>query len=107
MEGGEPLARSPTPAIDKGADKRYALEGPLSNIFRIKKGRLRICWIASSVHREIVILYISESLRKEGDANDPYEIFSKVVISGKSNSFFEQLGVKIPTKPMPVSTRLQ
>ena len=88
-------------------DKRYALEGPLSNIFRLKKGRLRICWIASSEHRRVLILFISETLRKDGDANDPYAIFSKMVMSGQYNEFFERLGVKIPVKTLPIPKYLQ
>jgi mRNA-degrading endonuclease RelE of RelBE toxin-antitoxin system len=57
-------------------DRKYALSGSLANIFRIKKGRYRICWIASSQHRMIFILFISESLRKDGDVNDPYRLFT-------------------------------
>lgn len=37
-----------------------ALSGPLSNVFRVSKGRLRIYYAASSKERKIVILYISE-----------------------------------------------
>jgi len=55
-------------------NKRYALAGELSNTFRIKKGRLRICWLASSKLRRICILYISESVRKQGDIHDPYRL---------------------------------
>src|SRR4051812_38752674 len=70
-------------------DKKFALEGNLSNTFRIKKGRMRICWIASSSLRVICILFISESLRKAGDVNDPYETFAKIVMSGQFNEFFQ------------------
>lgn len=34
---------------------RRALGHPLSNIFRVKKGRLRICYVGSSELRRIVI----------------------------------------------------
>lgn len=77
-------------------DKRYALSGHLANIFRIKKGRYRICWIASSQHRMIFILYISETLRKEGDVNDPYRVFTKMVMTGEFDSVFDQLGIRRP-----------
>jgi mRNA-degrading endonuclease RelE of RelBE toxin-antitoxin system len=70
-------------------DKRYALRGHLSNIFRLRKGRLRILWIASSAMRRICILFISETVRKEGDPNDPYEIFQGQLESGV---FDEALG---------------
>src|SRR6266436_2458975 len=49
-----------------------ALTGPLSNIFRVKKGRLRIYYAGSSKEKRIVVLYISQTLRKAGDVNDPY-----------------------------------
>ena len=78
-------------------DRKYALSGSLSNIFRIKKGRYRICWIASSEHRIIFILFISESLRKEGDANDPYRVFTKMVMTGEFDSIFDQLGIRKPS----------
>ena len=79
-------------------DKRYALTGDLSNIFRLQKGRMRICWIASSKQRRLCILFISETLRKAGDAHDPYVLFAGMVMSGRFNEFFEMLGVKPPTK---------
>lgn len=80
-------------------DKRYALAGDLSNIYRIKKGRMRICWVASSRLRRICILFISESVRKEGDMNDPYRVFANMVMSGQFNDVFGQLGVRIPKRP--------
>ncbi|MBI3683997.1 MAG: type II toxin-antitoxin system YhaV family toxin [Acidobacteria bacterium] len=60
-----------------------ALTGTLSNIFRIKKGRMRVCYIGSSRDKRIIILYISDTLRKEGDINDPYSVFSRMVLSGR------------------------
>jgi mRNA-degrading endonuclease RelE of RelBE toxin-antitoxin system len=77
-------------------NKKYALVGDLSNIFRIKKGRLRICWIASSQIRRVCILFISETLRKEGDLNDPYRIFANMVMSGQFNDVFSHFGVRMP-----------
>jgi toxin YhaV len=77
-------------------DRRHALSGALANIFRLKKGRYRICWICSSRHRTIFILFISESLRKEGDVNDPYRVFTKLVMTGEFDSIFDQLGVRRP-----------
>ena len=77
-------------------DHKNALAGNLSNIFRYKKGRMRIYWIASSVRREVVVLFISDTPRKEGDAHDPYEMFSRMVMSGKYNEIFKKLGVRLP-----------
>jgi mRNA-degrading endonuclease RelE of RelBE toxin-antitoxin system len=68
-------------------DRSYGLSGPLSGYFRIKKGRMRICWAASSATRRVTILFISETMRKEGDASDPYNIFTKLVMSGQFQKF--------------------
>jgi mRNA-degrading endonuclease RelE of RelBE toxin-antitoxin system len=77
-----------------------ALTGALSNTFRVKKGRLRIYYAASSKDRKIVILYISETLRKEGDASDPYSIFAQMILRGQFKEVFASLGVrKNPQQP--------
>jgi mRNA-degrading endonuclease RelE of RelBE toxin-antitoxin system len=75
-------------------NRRYALRGELSNIFRIRKGRIRIMWIASASMRRICILFISETLRKEGDPNDPYEIFQGHLESGIFDKALQELGVR-------------
>ena len=72
-------------------NKDYGLHGSLSEFFRVKKGRLRICWAASSQKRRACILFISETLRKQGDARDPYAIFEKLVASGKFDSALGKL----------------
>lgn len=79
-------------------NKKYALTGVLKNTFRIKKGRMRICWIASSEHRTAVVLFISETLRKEGDAHDPYKLFTDLVMTGRYDELFDRLGVKRPNR---------
>jgi mRNA-degrading endonuclease RelE of RelBE toxin-antitoxin system len=76
-------------------NKKYALRGQLSNLFRIRKGRMRICWIASSRLRRVCILFISETLRKEGDANDPYVILQNLVDAGTFDSIFSQFGMRM------------
>jgi mRNA-degrading endonuclease RelE of RelBE toxin-antitoxin system len=79
-------------------NRNRALRGALSNIFRVKKGRLRICYTASSGKLRIVVLYISQTLRKEGDKNDPYAIFTSMVMSGEYDHIFERLGVRKPSR---------
>lgn len=79
-------------------NKSFALRGDLSNIFRIRKGRLRICWIASSQMRRVCILFISESLRKEGDMNDPYAIVKSLLGSGIFDEMIRKYKVRIPPK---------
>jgi len=78
-------------------NKRHALRDDFANIFRLQKGRLRICWIASSKMRRVCILFISETQRKEGDANDPYRMFAKLLMSGELDEHFQRLGVKKST----------
>ena len=81
-------------------NKSYALRGELSNIFRLRKGRIRICWIASSRMRRICVLFISETLRKEGDASDPYAIFQSLLESGVFDEVIRKFGVRgIPRRP--------
>jgi mRNA-degrading endonuclease RelE of RelBE toxin-antitoxin system len=77
-------------------NKRYALRGKLSNVFRLRKGRLRICWIASSKVRRICILFIAQTLRKEGDSTDPYIIFQNLLESGLFDEAMRNLDVRTP-----------
>jgi mRNA-degrading endonuclease RelE of RelBE toxin-antitoxin system len=74
------------------------LSGPLSAIFRVKKGRLRVCYAGSSKQHKIVILYISETPRKAGDVKDPYAIFTHLVMSGQYDQVLEDLGVRRPNR---------
>jgi hypothetical protein len=78
-------------------NKRYALSGNLSRIFRMQKGRLRISWVGSSEKRKICIVFISETLRKDGDVNDPYRLLSTLVLSGQFDEIFEELGLRRPS----------
>jgi len=73
-----------------------ALAGPLSGIFRIKQGRMRICYAGSSKQRKIVVLYISDTLRKEGDVRDPYSVLTRLVLSGEFNGVLDSLGLRRP-----------
>ena len=75
-----------------------ALSGPLANIYRIKKGRIRICYLASSKQRRIVVLCLSETLRKAGAASDPYNVLTCMVLSGEFAELFASLGVKPPRR---------
>jgi len=78
-------------------NKRYALHEDLSRIFRYWKGRLRICWMGSSKKRLVYVIFISETLRKGGDLNDPYRILTRLVMSGAFDSVFDELGLERPT----------
>ena len=73
-----------------------SLSGKLAGIYRVKKGRIRICYVGSSTTRKIGILYISEKPRKEGDKNDPYVLLTKMIQSGRFAEFLEELGVGRP-----------
>jgi mRNA-degrading endonuclease RelE of RelBE toxin-antitoxin system len=78
------IPRNPT-------DPQYGLRGALSQYFRVKKGRHRICWAADSKKRCVWILFISESLRKEGDRSDPYVVFEKLIKSGEFDRLLGKL----------------
>lgn len=86
-------------------NKKHALRGELSNIFRLRKGRMRICWIASSKLRRVCIMFISETLRKEGDASDPNVILQSLVDSGKFDAIFNQFGVRMSKLRPPGRTQ--
>ncbi len=88
-------------------NRKYGLRGELSNIFRIRKGRMRICWIASSKMHRVLILFISETLRKEGDANDPYVILRNIMDSGNLDQYFSELGVRMARLRNPKLGRTQ
>lgn len=75
-----------------------ALAGVLANVYRMKKGRLRICYVVSPSERQITVLFISETPRKEGDKNDPYKIFTHMVMSGEFDPVFEKIGLKKPER---------
>lgn len=75
-----------------------ALAGSLSNIYRVSKGRMRICYVASTKHGRIIILYISETPRKDGDRHDPYVLFTSRVMSGQFDHVFDLLGVRRPAR---------
>jgi hypothetical protein len=47
--------------------------------------------------RPVCILFISESLRKAGDPNDPYRMFAKLTATGELDEHFQQLGLKRTT----------
>jgi len=74
------------------------LSGPLSGLFRVKKGRVRVCYAGASQQNRIVVLYISDTPRKQGDSNDPYALFTKLVTSGKYDHIFDKLGVRRPKR---------
>lgn len=67
--------------------KEYHLSGPLKKYRRYKQGlkRYRLFFAFSLKPPVILYLYVNDrsSLRKEGDKNDPYEIFTKLVDQGK------------------------
>lgn len=75
-----------------------SLSGPLSGLFRVKKGRLRVCYAGSSQSRRIVILYISETLRKDGAITDPYVLFTRIVRSGQYDAILDILGLRRPNR---------
>lgn len=68
----------------------------LAGIYKVRKGRIRIFYVASSTTRKIGVLYISEKPRKQGDKNDPYVLLTKMIQSGRFAEFLEEFGVGRP-----------
>lgn len=64
----------------------YRLKGDLKKFRRYKKGlkRYRLFFCFSSTPPIILYLYLNEAkhLRKQGDKNDPYKIFARLVNNG-------------------------
>jgi mRNA-degrading endonuclease RelE of RelBE toxin-antitoxin system len=81
--------------------KRFALSGKLSNFFRMHKGRHRICWAVSTEKKLICVLFISETLRKAGDVNDPYRVFEKALVTGEFDEILGKIGVRKPPRLFP------
>lgn len=73
-------------------DPKHGMRGALSNYFRVKKGRHRVCWAANSKTRKVCILFISETLRKDGDKNDPYVLFERMLKSGQYDHLLKKIG---------------
>ena len=71
------------------ANKKYALHAPLTDLYRISKGRTRIAWVVDTTHREILIVYISDTPRKEGDKNDPYVVLNAMAKAGYLKTMIE------------------
>jgi hypothetical protein len=46
--------------------------------------------------RRICVLFIAQTLRKEGDANDPYVKFQNLLESGLFDEAMQKLSVKMP-----------
>jgi len=80
---------------------RYALHEPLRDMYRIAKGRLRIVWAVAPEFREVLILYISNTPRKEGDAQDPYAILNAMAKAGYLKTIIEdwQRALAVPPNP--------
>jgi len=72
---------------------KYALQGDLSGIFRMKKGRLGICWMGRPNHKAIFVVFISETLRKDEDVNAPYRLVTRMMMSGECDEVLEALGL--------------
>jgi hypothetical protein len=55
--------------------------------------------------KRVCILFIAESLRKEGDANDPYIIFQNMIDSGTLDTLFADFGVRMARLRNPAMAR--
>lgn len=81
------IRRATFEVIPDDPDKpEYKLKGPLKKYRRYKQGlnRYRLMYFFSEQPPIIVYLYINDEkhLRKDGDKNDPYQEFSRLVDKG-------------------------
>jgi hypothetical protein len=76
-------------------NRKMALSGSLSNIFRFSKENLRICYLGQGQQRRIVVLYICQSTAEEDDC---YAQFAYIVLSGKFDAAFASLGLRPPDR---------
>ena len=67
-----------------------------AKIYRVRKGRIRICYIGRSDQKRIIVIYISDTPRKEGGSSDPYAVLSRMLRSGDCDTFFDDLGIPFP-----------
>ena len=70
-------------------DVQYALRDDLKPTRRVRHGRLRVFYIASTKHKAVIGLMIG--YRKEGHRKDAYRVFKKVVRSGEFDKLYEEL----------------
>ena len=53
--------------------------------------------------RAVYVIFISETLRKAGDVNDPYHLLTNMILSGEFDGLFEELGIAAPLRAKRVS----
>lgn len=73
---------------------QFRLKRDLVGILRVKKGRLRLFYIASSQKGRAIVLMIG--YRKAGDKNDAYEELSYLLKRGAFKPQFDELGLPMP-----------
>lgn len=90
------ISRLVTQIVPQGPNApEYRLRGSLAG-FRRAKGhglppRYRLFWVFSSEHKVIIFLYVNSAgvLRKQGDKNDVYAVFERLVRRGEIGADFE------------------
>lgn len=80
-------------------NRKYALHKPLDGFYRISKGRMRIVWTVAREHRELLVVFISDEPRKDGDARDPYAILNNMMKQGYLNEIVAEWEQALRTPP--------
>lgn len=75
---------------------QHRLTGNLAGVLRLKKGRMRLFFIASAEKQAAIVLMLGSSLRKEGSQDDPYEEVRRYLKRDTFDACFAELGL---TKP--------
>ncbi len=76
-------------------NRKMALSGPLSSIFRFSLEDLRVCYLGQGQESRIIVLYICQA---SGEEDDSYATFAYMVMSGKFDAAFASLGLKPPDR---------
>jgi hypothetical protein len=83
-------------------DKNYALADPLVGLFRMQRGRTRICWMIRPHNRLVLILFLADAPKSEADIDDPNKVLSHLVKAGYYKSDIEEW--QRLTEPAPDAT---
>jgi len=80
---------------DLSISPQNMLKSSLAGVLRVKVGkRYRVFYLASSTRgRAIVLLF---GYRKNGDKNDAYRVFERLLHRGVFDAYFTELGVGKP-----------
>lgn len=79
------------PVEHRAIQRQYGMHDELSDFFRVRVGRLRIIWGASTQRGLVIVLFVGK--RKEGDKHDVYVDFARRLKAGTFDDQLSELGL--------------